>query len=119
MFYTEIEGHLATQVFDGACWSHVPGHAPHITQIRKSLEQEGKSVFLAPQGEVGMISIAVEGEITNFYNHHAEVIYNLEQLHATSVCLLVERFGTLLMKIKAGEGYAFSISEWPISGCVN
>ena len=117
MLYTEIEGNLATQVFDGACWKNDPGHAPHIIQIRKSLEEEGKLVLLAQQSEIGVISITVEGIVRNYFNHHAEVIYDLQKLHGISECSLVTRYGTLLFKTKSGEGFAFSISEEPIANC--
>lgn len=119
MHYTNIEGNVAVQFFDGVCWSHEPGHAPHIIQVRKSLEQQGSRVFLSPQIHVGVISVAVEGEIRNYYNHHADVIYNLEHLHQTSVCTLIDRYGILLMKVKSAEGYAFSVSKSPISVCLN
>ena len=117
VLYTEIEGNLATQVFDGACWKNDPGHAPHLIQIRKSLEEDGKLVLLAPQPEIGVISITIEGQVRNYFNHHAEVIYDLQQLHGMSECSLVTRYGTLLLKTQPGEGFAFSISEAPIASC--
>lgn len=117
MHYSRVDGQLAVQAFDGVCRSHDAGHAPHLIQIRKALEEPGEEVMLLSQASDGAVSISNQGEAINLFNHHADVIYSIQQLHPSSQLEYVERFGILFLRLTNVEGFAFSLATEPLQAC--
>lgn len=117
MHYSRVDGQLAVQVFDGVCRSHEAGHAPHLIQIRKALEEPGEDVVLLPHPSDGAVSISNQGEAINLFNHHSDVIYSIQQLHPSSQLEYVERFGILFLRVTSVEGFAFSLATEPLRAC--
>lgn len=117
MHYTNIDGQLAVQAFDGVCVSHEQGHAPHIIQIRKALEGVRTSASVNPQIRSGEVSVTIEGKLRTIFNHHANVVYEIHLLHPNSTVEFSENYNLLIIRSGEGEGFAFSCSDSPLSNC--
>lgn len=117
MHYSHLDGQLAVQAFDGACYVSSLGHAPHLIQIRRALATAGEQFQILPEIQDGSISVKVNEVGRTLYNHHCQVIYDLATMHPTAQLVYSEQFGLLLIKISIDEGFAFSVSNQMVGPC--
>jgi hypothetical protein len=117
MHYIQTPRGIASQVYDGQCRSYAPGHAPHHIQLRLASESSRVPADWVGIESPSTVTLSIAGELKSFYNHHAETIQDLINIHLDSELFWVERFRVLFIEIPSGGGFAFNFSTQPIDAC--
>ena len=119
MHFIQTPVGIASQAFDGKCRSYEPGHAPHHIQLRLASESSRVPADWVGIESPSTVWLAIDGEVKSFYNHHADTIQDLINIHLDHELFWVERFRVLFVEKSNGGGFAFNFSAQPISACSN
>ena len=119
MHFIQTPSGMASQVYDGQCRSYEPGHSPHHIQLRLASESSRVPADWVGIESPSTVRLAVDGEVSAFYNHHANTIQDLITIHLDSKLVWVERFRVLFLEQANGGGFAFNVSMQPIDACSN